>query len=65
MNEEFNLKIDDYDRGLNNGQLVMKQKVLSIVQGQLESVKEARKDTTGLGMIEHVIKMILFEVERL
>lgn len=61
----IDIDADDYEAGMHNGRLVMKEKVLSIVQAQLDSIKEARKDTTGLGMIEHVVRMILFEVERL
>ena len=43
----------------------MKQQVEAIIQRHLDSITEARKDTTGLGMIQHLVKMILAEVEGL
>jgi hypothetical protein len=43
----------------------MKVQCLKIIDRHLESITEARKDTTGLGMIQHIIKMILAEVNGL
>jgi len=43
----------------------MKQQAIAIIQRHLDSITEARKDTTGLGMIQHIIKMILAEVNGL
>ena len=42
-----------------------KQQAVAIIQRHLDSITEARKDTTGLGMIQHIIKMILAEVRGL
>ena len=43
----------------------VKQQVEAVIQRHLDSITEARKDTTGLGMIQHIIKMILAEVRSL
>ena len=46
-------------------EVISKREVIEIIQRHLDSITEARKDTTGLGMIQHIIKMILAEVKGL
>jgi hypothetical protein len=52
-------------KNIYNERNILKIQVIAILNNHLESIKEARKDTAGLGMLQHVVKMILREVEGL